>query len=32
MAHKFLNIGQYYHVLNKSETEILFQSLEEIFF
>lgn len=26
-----ISIDQYYHVLNKSETEILFRSLEEIF-
>lgn len=28
---KTISIGQYYHVLNKSETEILFTSLEAIY-
>jgi hypothetical protein len=29
---KSINISQYYHILNKSETEILFNSLEDIFY
>ena len=29
---KSLNISEYFHVLNKSETQLLFQSLEDIFY
>ena len=27
-----INIGQYYHILNKNETILLFESLQEIFY
>lgn len=30
--HKSVSIEDYYHILNKSETEILFNSLEQIFY
>ena len=29
---KAININQYFHILNKSETELLFNSLEDIFY
>lgn len=31
-SQRSINIAQYYHILNQSETEIMFSSLETIFF